>query len=178
MTWSSVKHTCGRIDKALDILWSVGIVAGGVVLTLTVILQVFLRYVLQHPLFGLEELSRFFGVWIYFIGAIIGTRLDSHVQGDVAERIFKTFRSKAILKTVTSLLGVLLCILFTYHSGTYSLWLYETGEKTTGLWWPRITSVGSMFFGAVFMTMYSIVNTIKYIEQSITGRPFDRGGAS
>ena len=177
MTWNRVKSICGHIDNALDILWTAAITTGGVIMTLTVILQVFLRYIFKYPLFGLEELSRFFGVWIYFLGAIIGTRLDSHVQGDIAGLLFKTFRSKAALKTVTSILGVILCILFTYHSGKYSFWLYETGEKTTGLWWPRITSVGSMFFGAIFMTLYSIANTIKYLEQFITGRQSNNGGA-
>jgi TRAP-type transport system small permease protein len=176
MTWSRVKLICGHIDNVLDIFWTITLTTGGAILALTVVLQVCLRYVFKAPLFGLEELSRFFGVWLYFIGAIIGTRLDSHVQGDVAERFFKSFRSKAALKTVTSILGVILCILFAYHSGKYSFWIYETGEKTTGLWWPRITSVGSMFFGAIFMTLYSISNTIKYLEQSITGRPSDDGG--
>jgi len=57
--------------------------------------------------------------------------------------------------------------LFLYHSGTYSWWIYGTGERTTGLWWPRIISVGSMFFGAVFMTLYSLVNVTKYLTYAL-----------
>lgn len=175
MTWRGFKEICGHVDDVLDKLWTVAITLGGAMLTLTVMLQVLLRYVFKHPLFGLEEFSRLIGVWVYFLGAIFGTRLDSHVQGDVAARVFKTIRSKAVLSTITWILSLILCVLFVYHSGKYSMWLYETGERTTGLWWPRITSVGSMFFGAIFMTLYSIANVIKYLEQVIAAR-LGKGG--
>ena len=177
MTWRRFKEICGYGDSALDKGWTVLITLGGALLTLTVVLQVFLRYVLQSPLFGIEEFSRLIGVWVYFLGAIFGTRFDSHVQGDVAARFFKTARSRAALSTLTWIFSLVLCVLFLYHSGAYSLWLYETGEKTTGLWWPRITSVGSMFFGAIFMTLYSIANVLKYLEQTVTGPRTREGGA-
>jgi len=176
MTWVRVKEVCGYGDIALDRIWTVFITLGGAMLALTVVLQVFLRYVLKSPLFGLEEFSRLIGVWVYFLGAMFGTRLDSHVQGDVAARFFKTPRSRAVLSVTTWIFSLAVCVLFLYHSGAYSLWLYETGEKTTGLWWPRITSVGSMFFGAVFMTLYSIANIVKYVEQAIAAPKGAEGG--
>ena len=176
MTWDRFKEICGYVDSALDKVWTVFITLGGAMLTLTVVLQVFLRYVLKSPLFGLEEFSRLIGVWVYFLGAILGTRFDSHVQGDIAARFFETARSRATLSIITWIFSLVLCVLFLYHSGAYSLWLYETGERTTGLWWPRITSVGSMFFGAIFMTLYSIANIVKYIEQAITAPKGAEGG--
>jgi hypothetical protein len=36
--------------------------------------------------------------------------------------------------------------------------------------------VGSMFFGAIFMTLYSIANVVKYIEQAITAPNGAEGG--
>ena len=89
MTFGRFKEICGYVDSALDKVWTVLITLGGAMLTLTVVLQVFLRYVLKSPLFGLEEFSRLIGVWVYFLGAIFGTRLDSHVQGDVAARFLR-----------------------------------------------------------------------------------------
>jgi TRAP-type C4-dicarboxylate transport system permease small subunit len=80
----------------------------------------------------------------------------------VAGRIFTTNRSKAVIKTIAWAISLLVCILFLYHSAKYCIWLHGTGERTTGLWWPRIYSVGSMLFGAFFMTLYSIANLIKY----------------
>lgn len=169
MTWQSFKSACARVDHVMDNIGTVLIVIGGAVIALTVVLQVLLRYVFKLPLFGLEEFSRLVAVWVYFIGAIYGTKFDNHVQGDVAERFFKSHRAKTIVKITTWCLSLAVCCLFLYHSSTYCIWIYNTGERTTGLWWPRITSVGSMFFGAFFMTLYSAVNVVKYVDQAIVG---------
>ena len=176
MSRNAISQLLTASDNVIDKSASALIIIGGALVTLTVVLQVLLRYVFKVPLFGLEEFSRLIAVWVYFLGAIFGTKWDSHVQGDVAERIFSTPRSKAILKTITWLLSLLVCILFLYHSTTYCVWLYGTGERTTGLWWPRIYSVGSMLFGAFFMTLYSIANVIKYAAASIIGQHTAQGG--
>jgi len=167
MTWERCKKIWTRVDNAIDKGGTIVIVLGGALVALTVVLQVVLRYVFKFPLFGLEEFSRLIAVWVYFIGAVFGTKFDSHVQGDVAGRLFKTTRSKSVVKSITWCLSLLLCVLFLYHSSKYSLWLYGTGERTTGLWWPRILSVGSMFFGAIFMTLYSTVNFLRYLLETV-----------
>jgi TRAP-type C4-dicarboxylate transport system permease small subunit len=166
--WERFKKICSHIDTFFDQSGTVLIVIGGAAVALTVVLQVVLRYIFKAPLFGLEEFSRLIAVWVYFLGAIFGIKLDSHVQGDVAGLLFNTPRSRSVIKTITWCLSLLLCLFFLYHSTKYSIWLYGTGERTTGLWWPRITSVGSMFFGAIFMTVYSIANFIKYLKQMVT----------
>ncbi len=176
MVWKNIKTACSAADRAFDKSATVLIVIGGVMVTLTVVLQVILRYLFKVPLFGLEEFSRLVAVWVYFIGAIFGTKFDSHVQGDVAGRLFTSPRAKAVVKTIAWCLSLLVCALFLYHSAKYSVWLYGTGERTTGLWWPRIYSVGSMFFGAVFMTLYSVANVIKYTENAIHGSEEGPGG--
>ena len=88
----------------------------------------------------------------------------------------RTERARHVLKTVTWCLSLLTCVLFLYHGAKYSVWLYGTGERTTGLWWPRITSVGSMFFGALFMTLYSLTNVLKHLEGACAGTRHTRPG--
>ncbi|MFH1153756.1 MAG: TRAP transporter small permease subunit [Pseudomonadota bacterium] len=155
------------IDQGLARIFSLFLIVGGILMTLTVLLQVLLRYVFKQPLFGLEEFSRLVAIWIYFLGAIYSTRIDNHVQGDVANNYITGKRAKIVLRTFVWALCALTCLLFLYHSGAYSWWIYGTGERTTGLWWPRIISVGSMFFGAFFMTVYSLVNVIKYMTTAL-----------
>jgi TRAP-type transport system small permease protein len=173
MPFATCRRFVFRADNIFQKTCTILIVIGGALITLTVVLQVLLRYVFKSPLFGLEEFSRLIAVWVYFLGAIFGTKLDSHVQGDVAERFFKSNRSKTFVKTLTWFLSSLLCILFLYHASKYCIWLHGTGERTTGLWWPRITSVGSMFFGAFFMTLYSIGNFVHSVERflNLSGNP-------
>lgn len=175
--WNFTKRICSQIDRFLDATGSFLIVLGGSIITITVVAQVILRYILKLPLFGLEEFSRLIAVWVYFIGAIFGTKYDAHVQGDVAARLFSTPRAQAMIKVATWILCTILCVIFLYHSTKYSLWLYDTGERTTGLWWPRIYTVGSMVFGAFFMSLYSIVNVVKYAEAALHNFRGTPGGA-
>ena len=161
------------IDQGLARIFSLLLVVGGALMTLTVLLQVLLRYVFKQPLFGLEEFSRLVAIWIYFLGAAYSTRIDNHVQGDVVNNYIKGERARIVLRAIVWALCSVTCLLFLYHSGAYSWWIYGTGERTTGLWWPRIISVGSMFLGALLMTVYSLANTIKY---STTALKFAKNG--
>lgn len=158
-----IQKTVAVVDDVLARGFSLFIVMGGVLMTLTVVLQVLLRYVFKQPLFGLEEFSRLVAIWIYFLGAVLSTKNDNHVQGDVANKYISGKRTRIALRVFVWILCLVTCLLFLYHSGSYSWWIYGTGERTTGLWWPRVISVGSMFFGAVFMTLYSLANVIKYL---------------
>jgi TRAP-type C4-dicarboxylate transport system permease small subunit len=178
MSIKTINRILAFADSCIDKGATALIILGGVLITLTVVLQVILRYIFKVPLFGLEELSRLIAVWVYFLGAIFGTKWDSHVQGDMAGRLFRSERSRSIIKSVVWTLSLLVSILFLYHSATYSIWIYGTGEKTTGLWWPRIYSVGSMLFGAFFITLYSLANVIKYSGAVINGLKPTPGGAS
>lgn len=163
----TIQKTIAAIDHGLTNGFSLLLIIGGALMTLTVLLQVLLRYVFKQPLFGLEEFSRLVAIWIYFLGAIFSTRVDNHVQGDVANKYITGERARISLKAFVWGLCLVTCLLFLYHSGTYSWWIYGTGERTTGLWWPRIISVGSMFFGAFFMTLYSLSNMIKYLTTAV-----------
>jgi TRAP-type C4-dicarboxylate transport system permease small subunit len=176
MSFKKIGRFFTAADNVFEKSATVLIISGGVLITLTVVLQVILRYIFKVPLFGLEEFSRLIAVWVYFLGAIFGTKWDTHVQGDVAGRLFTTDRSRAVVKAIAWALSLLVCVLFLYHSATYSMWLYGTGERSTGLWWPRIYSVGSMLFGAFFMTIYSIANVIKFSGAVIKGLEPTPGG--
>jgi len=45
-------------------------------------LQVIFRYLLNHPLFWSEELSRFSFVWIVFVGAAVAMKRGAHIGVD------------------------------------------------------------------------------------------------
>lgn len=174
--WRKFTTAMTYVDRGVDRGISFIIIIGAIIMTLTIVLQVLLRYVFKWPLFGLEEFSRLVAVWLYFFGAALGTRDDGHVQGDVAARLFTTERSRALLKTITWTLGLVACLLLLYHSARYSLWLYGTGERTTGLWWPRVYSVGSMLVGAALMTIYAVANMIRNLESFIRYSAAPSGG--
>lgn len=54
------------------------------VITVCVSVQVFVRYVLQKPLFlWTEELARFILIWMVFLGVGVGVKNDAHFAMDV-----------------------------------------------------------------------------------------------
>lgn len=174
MQSDTFKRYFDRLDRFFDIGFSVLLIIGGAVIPLTVVLQVLLRYVFKQPLFGLEEFSRLIAIWVYFFGAIFSTRLDNHVQGDVVEQFFTSPRAKSVIKSIAWFLCLVTSCLFLYHSGVYAFWVLKTGEMTTGLWWPRVISVGSMFVGAIFITLYSLVNLATYLDKALSTKGKDR----
>jgi TRAP-type C4-dicarboxylate transport system permease small subunit len=97
MSTKAINRFFTATDKFIDKGFTALIIIGGVLVPLTVVLQVLLRYVFKVPLFGLEEFSRLIAVWVYFLGAILGTKWDAHVQGDVAGRLFSTTRARSMV---------------------------------------------------------------------------------
>lgn len=174
MTWNRLKKICADIDALIDKIGTMLIVLGGSLFTLAVVTQVMLRYVFKAPLFGIEEFAVLIAIWVYFIGAAYATKLDSHIQGDLAERLFREARHKAVVKAITWSLSLGACLLFIYHGSKYCIWVYAAGEKTPGLWWPRIYSISSIFFGAVFMIIYSTANIVKYLAEAVKGSNRDQ----
>lgn len=157
--------TCFRaIDTIFEKSFSILLVLGGFLIVLSVVIQVLLRYIFKTPLFGIEEFSLTVAIWAYFIGAVLGTKHDGHVQGDVASLMFNSTHTRAWVKALTWILSLIACTAFFYHATTYSYWVLGTGERTPGLWWPRIITVGSMSFGGIFMMIYCIQNVFKYIK--------------
>ena len=75
-----MKRLVGRLEGA-QVWITFGFVT---ILAVSVSLQVFVRYVLQKPLFlWTEELARFVLVWMVFLGIGVGVKNDAHFAMDV-----------------------------------------------------------------------------------------------
>lgn len=69
----------GFIRKLND----VSVVILFVAMTVTVIIQVFFRYVMQSPLRWTEEAARYLMVWLVLLGSGVAMRNKAHLQVDV-----------------------------------------------------------------------------------------------
>ena len=58
-------------------------VVGGSIVGILIFTEVFLRYVLGSPLFGIEELILFIGMWLYFMGASYGAFERTHIKAEL-----------------------------------------------------------------------------------------------
>src|SRR5699024_12133400 len=73
-------------------------------LLVLVTVQVILRYFLNLPLMGIEELLLFPTIWLYMIGAANASEERSHIEVDIVETFLNNFYVKGILKIIKSLL--------------------------------------------------------------------------
>jgi len=82
------------------------------VIAIAVSVQVFVRYVLQRPLFlWTEELARFLLVWMVFLGIGVGVKNDGHFAMDVLPPLLGR-RWRAIVRLFNDFcMGVILVLL-------------------------------------------------------------------
>ena len=84
-------------------------------MTITVIIQVFFRFVIQSPLRWTEELARYLMIWLVLMASAIAMRNRSHLQVDVLTSALPQ-KPKRILTAIVDLLTIV--FLFRVQSST------------------------------------------------------------
>ncbi len=84
---------------------------------LTVIWQVFSRYVLKDPASVTEELSRFILIWIGILGAAYAYRQHAHLGFNlIVER--QSRNTKRVLLTCVEIIVIVFCVLVMLYGGS------------------------------------------------------------
>lgn len=135
-------------------------VVGGSVVGVLIFAEVFLRYVLGSPLFGIEELILFIGIWLYFIGASYGAYERTHIKAELINIWFKKGRSLAIVRTISSAVTVILAVILVTWTYPYFRWELAKGGTSQALLLPKILCQSAVFFGSVLMAFYFILELI------------------
>jgi TRAP-type C4-dicarboxylate transport system permease small subunit len=95
------------VSKALDVFCVVLLV----IMSLLVIVNVAMRFLLNSSIVFSEEISRFLFIWVVYIGAIIAVRDDSHIYVDFIRKKFPV-KLQFVLKVVCEIAMILGCLLF------------------------------------------------------------------
>ncbi len=142
-------------------------IVGGCFVTVLVFVEVLLRYVFGSPLFGVEELVCLIAIWLYFIGASYGAYERSHIKAELVHLWFKTPRSYALVRSLSSFITFVLSVIMVRWSYPYLVWGITKGETSQALLVPMVLSQSAIFFGAVLMSLYFLVELVDYILQSL-----------
>ena len=155
------------MKKLALLLWKVPLfiqkcimVVGGTVVGILIFVEVFLRYVLGSPLFGIEELILFIGMWLYFMGAAYGAYERSHIKAELINIMCKSERSLAVLRTTASIFTVALAVILVAWTYPYFLWELKKGGTSQALLLPKIICQSAVFFGSVLMAFYFTLELI------------------
>jgi len=142
-------------------------VVGGSIVGILIFTEVFLRYVLGSPLFGIEELILFIGMWLYFMGASYGAFERTHIKAELINIWCKSERSLAILRSIASILTVTLSVVLVSWTYPFFIWELVRGGTSQALLLPNVLCKSAIFFGSVLMSAYFITELIDNILLSM-----------
>lgn len=126
-------------------------------LSLTMVAQVVMRYLLQWPFLGIEEMAPLLALWCYFAGMVYSTRHRTHIEGGVLSLITSDPRVLGfarLLGTVVSLAA--LCVFF-YYAYAVVKFNIDIGRKSSYLRWPRFLWDFSFLGGMAGMALYLLI---------------------
>ncbi|MGE0749951.1 MAG: TRAP transporter small permease [Variibacter sp.] len=113
----------GRLLGALDWIMSKVVIASMAIMVVVVIVQVFLRYVLNISLDWAEEISRLFFVWSVFFAIPLGIKRGAHVGVALITERLPLLMQSGLFRIMSALAAVLMAVV-----------AYEAGLLTKDQW--------------------------------------------
>ena len=157
----AVKRFSSIFDRIVDVMFYVG--SGlGLVIFFSVCTELFMRYFFNRPQIWAVEVTEYAMLYITFLGAAWLLREEGHVRLDILFMFLKP-RSQALLNSITSILGVIVCSVLVFF-GIWSTWLhYQKGLTTFSamelLKWPFLIVIP---FGSLFLLIQFIRSAFSY----------------
>ena len=150
-------------DRTLDFLYLLTAIFIAFV-ALSIGLEVFMRYFLEHPLFWVVEISEYSLLYITFLGTAWLLRKEGHVSMDfVVNRLNP--RKAALLNIITSILGTIVCLFLIWY-GTQITWFnFERGVYLSTLIQPSKAAILVIIpFGSLMLFVQFLRRTYGYLQ--------------
>ena len=159
-----LKKITGAIDRLerATLVWTI------LGLALIGFIQVFARYIFNYSFTWFEELGRYLGVFVAFLGGGIGVKTGSHFTMDLMVTHLKR-PWQQILRFTTSVLSSLFFILVAYYSWKLVIRMYGYETTSPAMEMPMYLAylpipIFSMVMGFRFFTVG--VNFLKELRAS------------
>ena len=159
-----------RAEARLAQVISVAMVISTMSLGFLMAAQVVMRYGLESPFLGIEELAPMLALWAYFLGMIYATRDQDHISGGIVALIIK---NKTLIQTIR-LAGSVACLLavcvFGYFALKFALFNLDLGRKSVYMRWPKYIWDFSMVTGFALMGFYYCLQIIAEVRDLKNGQ--------
>ncbi len=153
-----MKRISDRIFNVLEIHLPVFVL---LLLIATVTVQVFSRYVLDHPLPKFFELSIYSFVWAIYLGATLAKRYDKHIRFDV---LYKKFSKKTqlVIDIVFDIATSIVFIFVLYPSIKYSIMNYRIKASSLRIPWTYLLICFPLF--TILILIHNVQAVIRNIR--------------
>lgn len=122
--------------------------------TFLVFIQVILRYVLRHPLMGIEEMLLFPTIWLYFLGGAIASRERNHIECRVVT-MYVSGRSLHIANALKAAIALGVALWLTHGAYGYFRYALRVGKESDMLYVPLVLGESALFIGLLLMSIYT-----------------------
>ncbi len=126
-----------KIEKVYAALLANGLALFSICLAVLMFTQVVLRYGLNSPFVGIEEMALLFGAWIYFPAMAYVSRQGEHIHGGILTLVVKSPRVVQSVRLVMTVLSIIACVVFGYFAIRYAFFEIEKGRLSSYLRWPK-----------------------------------------
>lgn len=130
-----------------------------------VCVQVFLRYVLKSPLFGIEELQEFFAIWLYFFGGVLASYQKSHIQCGVVNVFIRNKNVSYAMDIVRDVLSALIAFCMVYMICDYTKYVTKTWKTSSILRIPTVIGENAIIVAVAIMGIYAVRDIIGTINE-------------
>lgn len=131
--------------------------------TMLVFFNTLCRYVFTINLPWMEEILLIISMWMYFLGAMLGSEEESHISGDLVTSSIKSGKGKKIVTVIVNFINVVISGYFTILTIKYCIKQTRLGATTAVLRLPKSTSQYAILFGLVFVFLFSVYHFIRYL---------------
>jgi TRAP-type C4-dicarboxylate transport system permease small subunit len=122
--------------------------------TFLVFIQVILRYVLHHPLMGIEEMLLFPTIWLYFLGGAIASRDRNHIECRVVT-MYVQGTALHIANALKAAISLVVALWLTYGAYEYLRYALRVGKESDMLYIPLVLGESALFIGLLLMCTYT-----------------------
>lgn len=133
---------------------------GGLLMAVTFMLVVIVRYGFAGDLFAYEEWLLAISFWSFFLGAALASEQQTHVNADILGVVIKNPRliwwRGLIVYAIEVLIGAYI-VYWCYLAVASEINAYPLWEKTTALKIPSVVPRMAILVGFFFMTLFTAI---------------------
>ncbi len=122
-----------------------------------VFIQVILRYVLQMPLMGIEELLMFPTIWLYMLGGAQASYERSHISCGILTLYIKRKKSLHLFNIFQTLFSIIIGLWLTRWAWWFLTYSLRTMKESPLLYIPLYLAESAMFVGLALMMFFTVV---------------------
>lgn len=156
-----------NLDHILNALCKWVCIVTGSMVTLLIGINAVCRY-MNIKFFGAEEIILLIAFWFYFIGSLLGSMRDTHINANMISVFTKDKKIINATNIIKVAISLVITVIISKWSYDYSLFIFTKHAKSNIFKFPVVIQFAPILISYVFWFIYLIrdfvVNVTKFIR--------------